>query len=66
VYKWFEEKAGQFEVMEGHLKKLHKAVETMTNHRKELATTSTNLANSIAMLGNVMASLNICVMSVYS
>jgi len=50
--KWFEEKAGQFDVMEGHLKKLHKAVETMTNHRKELATTSNNLANSIAMLGN--------------
>ena len=37
--------------MEGHLKKLHKAIEAMAVHRKELASTSTNLSNSIAMLG---------------
>ena len=44
--------------MDGHLRKLHKAVETMTIHRKELATTSSNLANSVAMLGNLLASLS--------
>lgn len=42
--------------MEGHLKKLHKAIETMTGHRKELASTSTSLANSIAMLGEFITS----------
>lgn len=49
--QWFEEKAGQYDAMEGHLKKLHKAIEAMTGHRKDLASTSTNLANSIATLG---------------
>ena len=37
--------------MEGHLKKLHKAIESMVNHRKDLASTSTSLANSMALLG---------------
>lgn len=51
--EWFEEKAGQYDAMEAHLKKLHKAIEAMTGHRKDLASTSTNLANSIATLANV-------------
>ena len=43
--------------MEGHLKKLHKAIESMIGHRKDLANTSTNLANSIAMLGKYTVQL---------
>ena len=46
--------------MEGHLKKLHKAIETMTGHRRDLASTSTSLANSIATLGELIIVLALC------
>ncbi|XP_029430748.1 sorting nexin-1 [Rhinatrema bivittatum] len=49
---WFEEKLQEVECEEQHLRKLHGVVETLVNHRKELAVNTALFAKSLAMLGS--------------
>ncbi|KAM4677167.1 sorting nexin-1 [Discoglossus pictus] len=49
---WFEEKYQDVECEEMHLRKLHAVVETLVNHRKELALNTAQFAKSLAMLGS--------------
>ncbi|XP_069480797.1 sorting nexin-1 [Ambystoma mexicanum] len=49
---WFEEKLQEVECEEQHLRKLHAVVETLVNHRKELALNTAQFAKSLAMLGS--------------
>ncbi|XP_030043868.1 sorting nexin-1 [Microcaecilia unicolor] len=49
---WFEEKLQEVECEEQHLRKLHAVVETLVNHRKELAVNTALFAKSLAMLGS--------------
>uniref|UniRef100_A0A2K6DGU2 Sorting nexin-1 n=1 Tax=Macaca nemestrina TaxID=9545 RepID=A0A2K6DGU2_MACNE len=49
---WFEEKLQEVECEEQRLRKLHAVVETLVNHRKELALNTAQFAKSLAMLGS--------------
>ncbi|XP_030433181.1 sorting nexin-1 isoform X1 [Gopherus evgoodei] len=49
---WFEEKLQEVECEEQRLRKLHAAVETLINHRKELVLNTAQFAKSLAMLGS--------------
>ncbi|KAM9065597.1 sorting nexin-1 [Sarcophilus harrisii] len=49
---WFEEKLQEVECEEQRLRKLHTVVETLVNHRKELALNTAQFAKSLAMLGS--------------
>ncbi|KAM3925056.1 sorting nexin-1 [Leptodactylus fuscus] len=49
---WFEDKLQEVECEEQHLRKLHAVVETLVNHRKELAVNTAQFAKSLAMLGS--------------
>ncbi|NP_001084834.1 sorting nexin 1 L homeolog [Xenopus laevis] len=49
---WFEDKFQEVESEEQHLRKLHQVVETLVNHRKELALNTALFAKSLAMLGS--------------
>lgn len=49
---WFEEKLQEVECEEQRLRKLHAVVETLVNHRKELALNTALFAKSLAMLGS--------------
>uniref|UniRef100_A0A6I8NA99 Sorting nexin-1 n=1 Tax=Ornithorhynchus anatinus TaxID=9258 RepID=A0A6I8NA99_ORNAN len=49
---WFEEKLQEVEGEEQRLRKLHVVVETLVNHRKELALNTAQFAKSLAMLGS--------------
>uniref|UniRef100_A0A5F9D470 Sorting nexin-1 n=1 Tax=Oryctolagus cuniculus TaxID=9986 RepID=A0A5F9D470_RABIT len=49
---WFEEKLQEIECEEQRLRKLHAVVETLVNHRKELALNTAQFAKSLAMLGS--------------
>ncbi|XP_073922278.1 sorting nexin-1 isoform X3 [Castor canadensis] len=49
---WFEEKLQEVECEEQRLRKLHAVVETLVNHRKELAVNTAQFAKSLAMLGS--------------
>eukprot|EP00079_Xenopus_tropicalis_P012205 XP_002938918.1 PREDICTED: sorting nexin-1 [Xenopus tropicalis] len=49
---WFEDKFQEVECEEQHLRKLHTVVETLVNHRKELALNTALFAKSLAMLGS--------------
>ncbi|KAM5178928.1 sorting nexin-1 isoform 3-T3 [Callospermophilus lateralis] len=49
---WFEEKLQEVECEEQRLRKLHAVVETLVNHRKELALHTAQFAKSLAMLGS--------------
>ncbi|XP_026979070.1 sorting nexin-1 isoform X5 [Sagmatias obliquidens] len=49
---WFEEKLQEVECEEQRLRKLHAVVETLVNHRKELALNTSQFAKSLAMLGS--------------
>ncbi|XP_045150874.1 sorting nexin-1 isoform X2 [Echinops telfairi] len=49
---WFEEKLQEVEGEEQRLRKLHAVVETLVNHRKELALNTAQFAKSLAMLGS--------------
>ncbi|XP_075432081.1 LOW QUALITY PROTEIN: sorting nexin-1 [Ascaphus truei] len=49
---WFDEKFQEVECEEQHLRKLHAVVETLVNHRKELAVNTAQFAKSLAMLGS--------------
>uniref|UniRef100_A0A8D0WKD7 Sorting nexin-1 n=2 Tax=Sus scrofa TaxID=9823 RepID=A0A8D0WKD7_PIG len=50
--EWFEEKLQEVECEEQRLRKLHAVVETLVNHRKELALNTAQFAKSLAMLGS--------------
>ncbi|XP_072254112.1 sorting nexin-1-like [Pyxicephalus adspersus] len=50
--RWFEDKFQEVENEEQHLRKLHGVVETLVNHRKELAVNTAQFAKSLAMLGS--------------
>ncbi|XP_072348779.1 sorting nexin-1-like [Scyliorhinus torazame] len=49
---WFEEKFQEIENEDQQLRKLHAVVETLVNHRKELAMNTAIFAKSAAMLGS--------------
>ncbi|XP_037250810.1 sorting nexin-1 isoform X2 [Falco biarmicus] len=49
---WFEEKLQEVECEDQRLRKLHAVVETLVNHRKELALNTAQFAKSLAMLGS--------------
>ncbi|CAH2273444.1 sorting nexin-1 [Pelobates cultripes] len=49
---WFEDKLLEVENEEQHLRKLHAVVETLVNHRKELALNTAQFSKSLAMLGS--------------
>ncbi|XP_072880802.1 sorting nexin-1-like isoform X3 [Hemitrygon akajei] len=49
---WFEEKFQEIENEDQQLRKLHAVVETLVNHRKELAVNTGIFAKSAAMLGS--------------
>ncbi|KAG8440339.1 hypothetical protein GDO86_006186 [Hymenochirus boettgeri] len=49
---WFEDKFQEVECEEQHLRKLHTVVESLVNHRKELALNTALFAKSLAMLGS--------------
>ncbi|XP_064421872.1 sorting nexin-1 [Latimeria chalumnae] len=49
---WFEEKLQEVECEDQQLRKLHAVVETLVNHRKELALNTALFAKSTAMLGS--------------
>ncbi|XP_007906903.1 sorting nexin-1 isoform X1 [Callorhinchus milii] len=49
---WFEEKFQEIESEDQQLRKLHAVVETLVNHRKELAMNTAIVAKSTAMLGS--------------
>ncbi|XP_069759383.1 uncharacterized protein [Narcine bancroftii] len=49
---WFEEKFQEMENEDQQLRKLHAVVETLVNHRKELAVNTGVFAKSAAMLGS--------------
>lgn len=49
---WFEDKLQEVENEEQHLRKLHAAVDSLINHRKELCGNTAVFAKSLAMLGN--------------
>ncbi|XP_052270578.1 sorting nexin-2-like isoform X4 [Dreissena polymorpha] len=49
--EWFEEKTQQIENLETQLRKLHTAMESLVNHRRELSLSTATFAKSAAMLG---------------
>ncbi|KAK3098120.1 hypothetical protein FSP39_016301 [Pinctada imbricata] len=51
--EWFEEKQLQVEGLESQLRKLHSSLESLTHHRRELSSMTSQFAKSTAMLGNV-------------
>lgn len=52
VDSWFEEQQQNYEVLDTHLKKLHQAVETMINCRKDVCSSTDMFVKSVATLGN--------------
>ncbi|CAE1225179.1 SNX1_2 [Acanthosepion pharaonis] len=50
--EWFEEKQQQIESLDTQLQKLHRSVEALVQHRRELSMTTGQFAKSAAMLGN--------------
>eukprot|EP00730_Choanoeca_flexa_P007273 TRINITY_DN12305_c0_g4_i4.p1 TRINITY_DN12305_c0_g4~~TRINITY_DN12305_c0_g4_i4.p1 ORF type:complete len:532 (+),score=193.17 TRINITY_DN12305_c0_g4_i4:120-1715(+) len=50
--EWFADKGGELDALEGQLKKLHTALETMVKRRKELAGHTTFFAESFAALAD--------------
>ncbi|XP_043214742.1 sorting nexin-2-like [Amphibalanus amphitrite] len=50
---WFEERVQQMESLDGQLRKLHGSVESLVLYRRELATSTAQLARAAAMLSNV-------------
>ena len=49
---WFEERQEDYETLDDHLRKLHRAIETMISVRKELCSSTSILVKSIAVLSN--------------
>ncbi|XP_037087966.1 sorting nexin-2-like isoform X2 [Pollicipes pollicipes] len=50
---WFEERVQQVESLDGQLRKLHGSVEALVLYRRELASSTAQLARAAAMLSNV-------------
>ncbi|XP_028399234.1 sorting nexin-2-like [Dendronephthya gigantea] len=50
--QWFEDKHNKIDALETQLKKLHQALESLVNNRKELSTSTTIFSNAIAVLSS--------------
>ncbi|CAB3993838.1 Sorting nexin-2 [Paramuricea clavata] len=50
--QWFEDKHIKIDALETQLKKLHQALESLVNNRKELSTSTTVFSNAIAVLSS--------------